>query len=104
MYCDLVEREMWHQPNTQTKIYFIFFCLLVSGPSTLTAPLPFVGCTKSAKYYALLHLGYNVKEICVFYVVNMDHLIGGSGGGVPGARPPPMGPDSFVSTYKIFKT
>ena len=25
-------------------------------------------------------------------------------GGVPGARPLPKGPDSFVLTYKIFKT
>ena len=31
------------------------------------------------------------------------HAIGGSRGGVPGARPP-KGPDSFVFTYKIFET
>ena len=30
-------------------------------------------------------------------------IIGGSRGGVPGARPPPTGPDSFILTCKIFK-
>ena len=98
----------WHQPLENNFSLRKWNIRRIRHLSIIVQKSLKFGTTWCHSFYSPFIIGkLTICSYCqaILAVTMVLWCIGGSRGGVPGARPPPTtkGPDSFVLTYKIFE-